>query len=72
MGPKNFLAEFSSQIADLTFKKTMSDSKVPPILVRSGEKMNFTIEKILLNVIDKKNKAIVLRHIKRIILNIGW
>jgi hypothetical protein len=23
----------------------MSDSKVPPILLRSGEKMNFTIEK---------------------------
>jgi hypothetical protein len=29
----------------LAFKKTMSDSKVPPILARSGSKMNFKIEK---------------------------
>jgi hypothetical protein len=34
-----------NQKIQLTFKKSLSDSKVPPILARSGEKINFTIKK---------------------------
>jgi hypothetical protein len=56
----------------------ISDSKVPPILAQSGEKMNFEIEQSYstltwaAGVEHSKINAIVFRLIKLIMLNIGW